>query len=157
MDEFGDIEVLTCQQAVYACSDNLIVAELTCLNQRAADGGRDEFLAPVIDDATGDATWQIEDGFQGSADNGITLAGMRVEIAQRYQQVVLFYAVARQVCFNLPQHTLGAPFTLVGKQVGEQRCFIRMCQPKIKKPWPYVYIQLYCQIAQLIIKLIVLD
>ena len=102
--------MLACQQAVDTRGNYIVIAELTCFNQRAADGRRDEFLAPVIDDAAGDATWQIEDGFQGSADNGITLAGMRVEIAQRYQQVVLLYAVARQICFNLPQHTLGTPF-----------------------------------------------
>ena len=82
---------------------------------------------------------------------------MCVEITQRYQQVVLFYAVAGKVCLNLTQYALGAPFTLVGKQVGEQRCFVRMRQPKIEKPRPNVYIQLLGQIAQLLIELFVLD
>ena len=100
--------MLACQQAVDTCSDHLIVAELTCFNQRAADGRRDEFLTPVIDDAAGDATWQIEDGFQGSADNSIAFTWMCVEITQRYQQVVLFYTVAGQVRFDLTQHAFGA-------------------------------------------------
>ena len=124
--------MLACQQAVDTRGNYIVIAELTCFNQRAADGRRDEFLAPVIDDAAGDATWQIEDRFQGSADNSIAFTWMCVEITQRYQQVVLFYTVAGQVRFDLTQYTLGALLAFVGKQVREQRCFVRMRQPKIE-------------------------
>ena len=82
---------------------------------------------------------------------------MSVEITQRYQQVVLFYTVAGQVCFDLTQHAFGALLAFVGKQVREQRCFVQMRQPKIEKPRPNVYIKLHCQVAQLVIELIILD
>ena len=71
--------MLACQQAVDTRGNYIVIAELTSLNQRVADGRRDEFLTPVIDDAAGDATWQIEDGFQGSADNSIAFTWMCVD------------------------------------------------------------------------------
>ena len=84
VEKFAYVKVFAGQQAVDTRGNYIVIAELTCFNQRAADGRRDEFLSPIVYDAAGNATRQIEDGFQGSADNGITLAGMRVEIAQRY-------------------------------------------------------------------------
>ena len=149
--------MLACQQAVDTRGNYIVIAELTCFNQRAADGRRDKFLSPVIDNAAGDAARQIEDRFQGSADNSIAFTRMCVEITQRYQQVVLFYTVAGQVRFDLTQYTLGALLAFVGKQVREQRCFVRMRQPKIEKPRPNVYIKLHCQVAQLVIEFIILD
>ena len=61
VEKLADVEMLACQQAVDTRGNYIVIAELACFNQRAADGRCDKFLSPVIDNAAGNAARLIVD------------------------------------------------------------------------------------------------